>query len=115
MGFNTGVLILNDAMHNMEQDPKGFVDNFMEAFHKFQRTHEPTDFALGNHVNGATVFHMAHADVTGVHAIGGNHTTKLYTAYNGGRHHTDADKHALLKALADEMGYTIAKKRKRKK
>jgi len=115
MGHNTAVLILNDAIHGVQEDPKAFADNLMRAWGLFQRTGNPTDFAIGNHVNGGTVFHEAHADVTGVYAIGGNHTSKLFTVYNGGNHHTDDDRVKLLKELAAEMGYTITKKRKTKR
>jgi len=115
MGHNTAVLILNDAINGVQEDPKGFADALMDAWHKFQHTHVPTDFCIGNHSNGGTVFHESHADVTGVYAIGGNHTSKLYTGYNGGRHHTDEDRVKLLKELAAEMGYTITKKRKTKR
>lgn len=116
MGHNTAVLILNDAIHGVQEDPKAFTDALMDAWHKFSRNHgNPTDFAIGNHVNGGTVFHESHADVTGVYAIGGNHTSKLYTGYNGGRHHTDEDRVKLLKELAAEMGFNIVKKRKPKK
>lgn len=115
MGFNTGVLILNDALNGVQENPQQFANNFMRAFGKFQQTHAPADFAIGNHVNGGTVFHMAHADVTGVYAIGGNHTSKLSTAYNGGKHYKDEDKVKLLKQLADEMGYSISMKRTKRK
>ena len=114
MGFNTAVLILNDAIDGVEKDPASFAKNMMHAWHLFQRTGNPTDFAIGNHVNGGTIFHNAHADVTGVYAIGGNHTSKLHTAWNGGKHHSDEEKVKLLKELANELGYTITKKRKKK-
>lgn len=115
MGHNTAVLLLNDAIHGIQEDPKAFTDALMGAWHKFQRSHAPVDFCIGNHGNGGTVFHEAHADVTGIYAIGGNHTSKLFTGYNGGKHHTDEEKVKLLKQLADEMGYNITKKRKRKR
>lgn len=115
MGFNTAVLILNDAIDGIEKDPTDFAQNLMRAWGKFQHTGNPTDFAIGNHVNGGTVFHNSHADVTAVYAIGGNHTSKLHTVYNGGRHHSDEDRVKLLKEFAAEMGYTITKKRKTKR
>lgn len=114
MGFNTGVLILNDAIHGIQNDPQQFANNFMLACANFQRANDVVDFRIGNHVNGGTVFHLAHADMTGVYAIGGNHTTRLSIGNNGGRHHTIEDKVQLLKKLADEMGFAVVKKRTKK-
>jgi len=116
MGHNTAVLLLNDAIHGVQEDPKGFTDALMDAWHKFQRNHgNPTDFPVGNHGNGGTVFHESHADVTSVYAVGGNHTSKLYTTHNGGKHYTDEERLKLLKELAAEMGYNIVKKPKKRK
>ena len=117
MGFNTGVLILNDSMDGITEKPEEFAANFMAAFHAFNdlSNHgKPQFFRVGNCVNGGTIFHMAHADVTSAYAIGGNCTSKLATGYNGGKHHTDADKLDLLKQIAAELGYTVSKKRKKK-
>jgi hypothetical protein len=110
MGFNTAVLILNDSLGSMEQNPQGFVENLSNAIGKFYYEKESVDFAIGNHVNGGSVFHVDHADFTGVYAIGGNYTSKLLVKY-GISHHKDEDKLELLKLLADNMGYRIVKKR----
>jgi hypothetical protein len=85
----------------------------MEAWRKFDRTGNPTDFAIGNHVNGGTIFHNSHAEVTAVYAIGGNHTSKLHSAYNSGKHYYDADRVNLLKEMAEELGFNLVKKRKK--
>jgi len=37
MGHNTAVLILNDAIHGVQEDPKAFADNLMRAWGLFQR------------------------------------------------------------------------------
>lgn len=71
---------------------------------------DPVDFPIGNHVNAGTVFHVAHADVTSVYAVGGNHTSKLCSSWNGGKHYTNEEKLKLLKELAAEMGYSVTKK-----
>lgn len=111
MGWNTGVIILNDAIGNIEDHPKEFVDGLRRAMGDFlSHGGKPVDIAVGGHVNAASVFHQSHADNTGVFAIGGNHATRLLETYNGGRHHTDADKLELLKRLAEEMGYNISRK-----
>ena len=115
MGLNTGVLILNDAVNGIENDPIQFATDFMAAFRAFSDHRNPQHFRIGSCTNGGTIFHMAHADVTSVYAIGGNCTSKLASGYNEGKHHRDEDKVALLKRIANELGYTVSKKRKRKK
>lgn len=111
MGWNTGVIILNDALGQIEDHPEEFVQNLRQAIGEYLRYGgKSVDIAVGGHVNAAAVFHQSHADNTGVYAIGGNHATRLLETYNGGRHHSDEDKVALLKQLAEEMGYNISKK-----
>jgi hypothetical protein len=106
MGWNTGVLILNDAAHLMKADPARFVENLDRAMGEFNRKDGPVDFAIGNHVNGGSVFHQSHADNVGVYAIGGNHTRKFGEVYNGG----DTNELKLLKQLADQLGFRLVKK-----
>ena len=111
MGFNTGVLLLNDAIGNIEKDPVDFQKNLFRAiFHDFRKNDTPVDFAIGNHVNGGTVFHMRHADSTGIYALGGNYVTLLGNHWSYS-HHTPEAKLAILKELADQMGYTLHKKK----
>jgi len=111
MGWNTGVVILNDALNDIERYPEEFVSELMKSMRSFlNQGGKPVDVSVNGHVNAASVFHQSHADETGVFAIGGNHATRLLKIYNGGNHHTDADKLSLLKSLANEMGYNISKK-----
>jgi hypothetical protein len=112
MGWNTGVIILNDAFHEIKKYPDAFIQNLDEAMGKSLHCRESVDVSVGGHVNAASVFHQAHADNVGVYAIGGNHTSKLLETYNGGRHYQSEDRIALLKQIADEMGYRIVKKKK---
>lgn len=107
MGWNTGVLILNDAAHLMKADPPQFVENLERAMSEFHRRHGSVDFAIGNHVNGGTVFHQSHADNVGVYAIGGNTTSKFLEVYNGG----DTNPPKLLKELAEQFGFRLVKKK----
>lgn len=115
MGYNTGVLILNDAVGAAQKDPQKFAENLLQALSEHSlRPNEPVDFAIGNNVNGGTIFYQQHADITGVVAIGGNCTSELLTTYNGGRHHTPEYQERLLRELADKLGYRLTKKAVRK-
>lgn len=104
MGWNTGVIILNDALHSIEENPEEFTRNLIQAIRDFRG--ESVNVAVGGHVNAAAVFHQSHADNTGVYALGGNHASRLVEVYNGGKHHTDAEKESLVKAMRKPQGIT---------
>lgn len=120
MGWNTGVIILNDALHEIEKNPDEFVNGrrgLREAMGEFmsggrgQRNY--VDISVGGHANAASVFHQSHADEVGVYSIGGNCAKKIGKVYNGGRHCSEDDQLALLHVIADNMGYKLVKKKKR--
>lgn len=104
MGWNTGVIILNDALSTIEANPEEFTKNLLEAIRNFRG--ESVNVAVGGHVNAAAVFHQSHADNTGVYALGGNHATRLLEVYNGGKHHTDDEKQSLVNAMRKPQGIT---------
>lgn len=110
MGWNTAVVILNDAIGEIESHPEEFVRNLLQAIGKNTISHKSEDIPVGNHANAAAVFHQAHADSTGVYAIGGNHASNLMEVYNGGKHHYDEDKIKLLQQLAEKMGFNLTPK-----
>lgn len=114
MGFNTVVLVLNDAVHEISKDP-AFGKKLAEAIHaqpgrdaghaRYQGTE---DVSAGSHCSAATVISSRHADDMQVVAIGGNTGVYLGTTY--GFPHDDAGKIKLLKQLAEQMGYSLRKK-----
>jgi hypothetical protein len=126
MGWNTGVIILNDAMGQITKHPNEFVENLNEAISLYHRDNACLDIRVGNHGNAASVFHQSHADSVGVYSIGGNCASKMMETqwlqiqegsgrhfecyHNGGRHTREDDKLGLLKQMADEMGYRLHKK-----
>ncbi len=115
MGFNTGILLLNDALYAAEQDKEGFATNLLRAIGE-QVRHKPydsVDFAIGNNVNGGTVFWQTHADVTGVVAIGQNCTTTLFSRWNTPQHHTYDGQVEILREIAASLGYNISRKQKK--
>lgn len=112
MGWNTGVLLLNDALHEIKENPAAFANNLLRAIDDFGYVKRPTvDFVVGRHGNGGTVFHKAHADSLGVYAIGGNCTTQLLSSgMRGDYHRTEDDQVAILVSLAAKHGYKLVKK-----
>lgn len=119
MGYNTTVMICNDSLHAIESDPE-FGKNLALAVGEMYRSNRPLDVpaysynsegkAAGIYCNAASVIESHHADGTTLVAVGGNHGTKLGEFYYVGHHHTDDGQVALLKALADKLGYRVSKK-----
>jgi hypothetical protein len=67
MGFNTGVLILNDRLHDIEQNALSFTASLCVAVREFHAS-KNHDVFFGS----ARVFHVAHADSHDSYTIGGN-------------------------------------------
>lgn len=108
MGMNTPVLIINDAWDQIQNDPK-FGRNLYEA--SMIGRGQLADARAGNHYSAARVLGYCHADVTRLIAVGGNYMTELVATFNGGVHHTKDQQLTLLRALAEDLGYTISRKR----
>lgn len=109
MGYNTAVLVLNDSIHEIAKDPD-FGWKVAQAAANFGKT---TDISVGGHVNAATVYSAAHADVVQVMAFGGNHASTLMRIHNGGRHYTSEEQVELIRHLADQYGFRLVKKSKK--
>jgi len=111
MGYNTTLVIMNDALHQIKED-KDFGRKVYEAalvIDRQENRQRGVDISSGCHCNAATVIEQHHADSTAVIAVGGNCATVLHTTY-GYRHHEEADQIHILEELADRYGYTIRKK-----
>lgn len=110
MGFNSTVIVMNDALHEIKSDPD-FGKNLAHAIMMHgagQGRH--VDVGAGGHANAASVVDCQHADVVSIIAMGGNHGTVMLRTHNGGRHHAESEQIDLLKALADKYGYRLTKK-----
>jgi len=111
MGFNTSVIVLNDALHEIEND-KDFGKKLGKAVRKLSLPHTyGIDISSGNHANVATVIETHHADYTSLLACGGNCVSVLGEIY-GYRHNTESVQVQLLAMLADNLGYKVVKKGK---
>jgi len=112
MGYNTTVLILNDAFGEIERHPEEFVENLkpfvnggkfgLREARKNEIGESDVSFGVGNYANAASVIDVAHADSTQVIMVGGNCATLLGEAYYTGGHHTkEGVKKALNQVLKD--------------
>lgn len=109
MGFNTPVLILNDAADGLKTDTQfgpRLLDAMSEANRSEYRDHGKS-VVLGHHGNGAYAFAAQHADDVQVIAFGGNCMTSLGMVYGGWSQMTDPDK--LMRSLAQTLGYRLVK------
>jgi len=108
MGFNTTIVIHNDALGELKENP----DIGKRLFHKilqagtgrkenevprWQRSFGP-GFVVETH----------HADDTALIAVGGNDATILHMSRHS--HHTEEHQIELLREWADRLGYRISKK-----
>lgn len=106
MGFNTAVLILNDALQEIETDPnfgKKLAAAIREAAY---RPNLPINVPVGNHANPVTVIETHHADQTALIAVGGNNATVFFTTF-GYRH---GDKEMQFR-LSEELDAVVTKGR----
>lgn len=115
MGYNTSVIVLNDALETIAEDPY-FGKRLRDAVHSVGvNDGKPIDIPAVSpqgaiHCNAATVIETHHADCTSVVTIGGNCGQVLGITY-GWRNDLskEEDKIRILKALAYDLGYTIRK------
>lgn len=108
MGWNTSMIILNDAVHTIGQD-KDFGKKVYDAVLACNSDNRNIDISAG----AATVIETHHADVSVMLAVGGNNASVLCSV-DDWRHGTTLTQVKLLQELADRLGYVIARKRKQK-
>lgn len=109
MGYNTTVIVLNDALDQIAKDPE-FGKKLADAITRVTGPRsEPVDVSAGNHCNAATVIETHHADNSALVLIGGNYGSVVGQTH-GWKHHEKDDQLAMLKRVLDGMGYTVAKK-----
>jgi hypothetical protein len=118
MGYNTTLLVLNDALGDIANDPL-FGSRLQDAVHALSMERGGVDIAAhastgALFINAARAIETHHADETAIVAVGGNCATKLGSIYNRS-HHLPEDKLRILRDLALELGYTLRKKPTRKR
>jgi hypothetical protein len=112
MGFNTTIMVLNDALHCIEDDPE-FGKKVSDAVHSLMRG-EQVPISSGGHYAAATAVETHHADQVRVIAVGGNMAEEL--GYAGGYRlmASEDGQVEMLKRLAEKHGYNLRKKPKKK-
>lgn len=114
MGWNSGVLILNDAFHDIDENLQEWWDQVRLQIQggSLSSLKAQTPIKAGNHYNSSYVFHCEHMDTVGVYAIGGNEATLLgFTRDPREGFHTYDAKLKLLKDLAEQFDYRLVPKR----
>jgi hypothetical protein len=81
MGYNTTVLILNDALGDIENDPEGFVKNLRYRI----LSGESGDVKAGCHGRAAYVMRTEHADYPRVYVTHGNGIWEITEDAGGSR------------------------------
>lgn len=116
MGFNSLVLILNDAMDSIDRDPAAWWEK-VKSMLMTPPPYRPRyggdmdgTFGFGSSANGFQAVHNEHADTVGIYAVGGNCTTQLGLVSNSGRHSREVDQVQLLRELALRLGYDLRMK-----
>lgn len=118
MGYNSGIIILNDALDQIEKNPLQFTQRVVQAIREqggHLKAGKVVDIAVGNHGNAAGLFHMAHADEHIAYLIGGNTSRALpdaNTIIPRNRDEKEVDIE-LLKKMADAAGFRLSKKPKK--
>lgn len=113
MGFNTTVVVLNDALDQIETDPN-FGKKLVAAIRKAGCYRKPVDVSAGNHVNAASVIETHHADFDVVVAVGQNYG-QVISKYAGPEIAASPEKtERILRDLADQFGFSLRKKPARK-
>lgn len=109
MGYNATVVVVVDALDQIEKDPEfgkklaAAVRNIdLLQMHGLNRA----DIAAGNHSNAASVVEKHHADQTALVSVGGNMGHVQHTSY-GWRHHEKAGQEKLLREWASKLGFDV--------
>ena len=117
MGFNTTIVVHNDALDSIENDPD-FGKNLARAIKSHEMfSDKMVDVHSKCHCNAAEVIESHHADQVVAVAVGGNMGEVIGYAGNwrllGGNENQMENHVQMLKNLADRLGYNLHKQPKR--
>lgn len=113
MGYQTGVMLLNDHLDGLKTDV-GFGPRLYDAILESSRPEyreKGKSLPLGYCGNGAMVLSSQHADQVQMIAVGGNYMKRLGVLWGAWPNMQEPEK--LLKELADQMGYRLVRKPQR--
>jgi hypothetical protein len=117
MGYNSAILILNDALSAIDADPSGFWEKARNEILGYRRSEKQNTFGHGGYANYFKVITSHHMNEARVFAIGGNDAVLMHETYDGsGAHEKDPEfKLRLLREMARDLGYDLRKKPAKKK
>lgn len=73
MGYMTVVSILNDAWHDMEENPKQFMANIKKGMHDYDTSKVINHYPVAGYCNPMEVHRSFHANQSNLLLVGGNH------------------------------------------
>lgn len=126
MGYNSVIMLCNDALDAIDKDPYGWWMKTWRALsalpgHALPKEEQKyaTDsgeYGHGSYANGFQAVWNRHSSSVGLIAVGHNRAEVLLDTYVAVHKsfHTKEGKVALLKELADKLGYRVVKKNTKK-
>lgn len=113
MGWNTTIVVHNDALGEIRDDPE-FGKTLHDAVLHLQVEKGPLAVRAGNHVNAAEAIESHHADIIQLVAVGANMAWVMPGSVLRMVHFdVEEMKQEILEDLADKMGYRLVKKNKK--
>lgn len=114
MGYNTTIVLLNDALSNVENDKdlgKKLADAAREwwAAPNREGDHRWVDVSAGNYTNALAVINTHHADHLVPVLVGGNHAWPVRELSLSSHIPTKSMEEKLLFELAKKHGYALKK------
>jgi hypothetical protein len=110
MGYNTTVVILNDALGSLEEDD-GFGKRLAAGIRALQSS-RPRDVSIGGHVNACHVVETHHADQMVPIMVGSNYGWPIEGTYVSWRGSNEEIELELLQQLAKKHGYGLRRLKK---
>lgn len=110
MGYNTTVVVYNDALGTIAKDPE-FGKNLAKAISQMTGRDEHIDVPSGSHANAAMVVETHHADNTALITVAANLGIK-HLEVGGWNHHETAGQERVLREWAHRLGFDLVPKAK---
>ena len=111
MGFNTTLVLSNDAFEAVDADPAGWWAVTKAAISRAHMDSRPIEYGFRHHGNGFWAAANKHANTVTLLAVGGYYTSVLFQEHWGNRgHHEAEDQVELLRRAAGKLGYVLTKK-----
>jgi hypothetical protein len=109
MGYNSILLLCNDAFGEVDRDPVGWWEKTKrELCGPETMRREIAEFGFGSHANGFMAVWNQHAD-NGVLIYAGGNRAEVLSVRHGAWRGDEADLVRLLNAAASQIGYHLVK------